>query len=54
MKNNLELMLDTLLVSSYTDSRTREKFFVGLTEGKQCGFIITPPCYYHCQWGCQD
>lgn len=34
MKNNLELMLDTLLVSSYTDSRTREKIFRWVNRGK--------------------
>ena len=34
MKNNLELMLDTLLVSSYTDSRTREKIFCWINRGK--------------------
>ena len=34
MKNNLELMLDKLLVSSYTDSRTREKIFCWINRGK--------------------
>lgn len=34
MKNNLELMLDTLLVSSYTDSRTREKILRWVNRGK--------------------
>ena len=34
MKNNLELMLDKLLVSSYTDSRTREKIFCWVNRGK--------------------
>lgn len=34
MKNNLELMLDKLLVSSYTDSRTREKIFRWVNRGK--------------------
>lgn len=34
MKNNLELMLDTLLVSSYTDGRTREKIFRWINRGK--------------------
>ena len=34
MKNNLELMLDKLLVSSYTDSRTREKIFRWINRGK--------------------
>lgn len=34
MKNNLELMLDTLLVSSYTDGRTREKILFWINRGK--------------------
>ena len=34
MKNNLEKKLDTLLVSSYTDSRTREKIFRWINRGK--------------------
>lgn len=34
MKNNLEKELDTLLVSSYTDSRTREKIFRWINRGK--------------------
>ena len=34
MKNNLELMLDKLLVSSYTDGRTREKIFRWINRGK--------------------
>jgi len=34
VKNNLELMLDKLLVSSYTDSRTREKIFRWVNRGK--------------------
>ena len=34
MKNNLEKELDTLLVSSYTDSRTREKIFRWVNRGK--------------------
>ena len=34
MKNNLEKKLDTLLVSSYTDSRTREKIFRWVNRGK--------------------
>ena len=34
MKNNLEKELDTLLVSSYTDSRTREKIFCWINRGK--------------------
>ena len=34
MKNNLELMLDKLLVSSYTDGRTREKIFRWVNRGK--------------------
>lgn len=34
MKNNLELMLDKLLVSSYTDSRTREKILFWINRGK--------------------
>lgn len=34
MKNNLEKELDTLLVSSYTDSRTREKIFCWVNRGK--------------------
>jgi hypothetical protein len=34
MKNNLELMLDKLLVSSYTDGRTREKIFCWINRGK--------------------
>ena len=34
MKNNLELMLDKLLVSSYTDGRTREKILFWINRGK--------------------
>lgn len=34
MKNNLEKELDTLLVSSYTDGRTREKIFRWINRGK--------------------
>lgn len=34
MKNNLEKSLDTLLVSSYTDRRTREKIFRWINRGK--------------------
>lgn len=34
MKNNLEKSLDTLLVSSYTDSRTREKILFWINRGK--------------------
>lgn len=34
MKNNLEKELDTLLVSSYTDSRTREKILFWINRGK--------------------
>ena len=34
MKNNLELMLDKLLVSSYTDSGTREKILFWINRGK--------------------
>lgn len=34
MKNNLEKELDTLLVSSYTDSGTREKIFRWINRGK--------------------
>ena len=34
MKNNLELMLDKLFVSSYTDSRTREKLLFWINRGK--------------------
>lgn len=34
MKNNLELMLDTLLVSSYTDVRVREKILFWINRGK--------------------
>ena len=34
MKNNLELMLDKLLVSSYTDGRTREKILRWVNRGK--------------------
>lgn len=34
MKNNLELMLDKLLVSSYTDNRTREKILFWINRGK--------------------
>lgn len=34
MKNNLELMLDTLLVSSYTDGRVREKILFWINRGK--------------------
>lgn len=34
MKNNLEKELDTLLVSSYTDGRTREKILFWINRGK--------------------
>ena len=34
MKNNLEKELDTLLVSIYTDGRTREKIFRWINRGK--------------------
>lgn len=34
MKNNLEKKLDTLLVSSYTDSRTRGKILFWINRGK--------------------
>lgn len=34
MKNNLEKSLDTLLVSSYTDGRTREKILFWINRGK--------------------
>ena len=34
MKNNLELMLDKLLVSSYTDVRVREKILFWINRGK--------------------
>ena len=34
MKNNLEKELDTLLVSSYTDNRTREKILFWINRGK--------------------
>ena len=34
MKNNLELMLDKLLVSSYTDGRVREKILFWINRGK--------------------
>lgn len=34
MKNNLEKSLDTMLVSSYTDSRTREKILFWINRGK--------------------
>ena len=34
MKNNLQEMLDTLLVSSYTDGRTREKILRWVNRGK--------------------
>lgn len=34
MKNNLEKELDTLLVSSYTDRRTREKILFWINRGK--------------------
>lgn len=34
MKNNLELMLDKLLVSSYTAGRTREKILFWINRGK--------------------